>query len=106
MVGVIVQLYNPNVHQNHPIFPFPIVTSVDMKLYTGSVNVPVTLNVVLVHAPTADDKVTPGAVVSILMSLLNHNEYCAHGLANVKVAVFNAASLILHQSKMSALVFR
>ena len=38
-----------------------------MKLYTGSLNVAVTLNDRLVHAPTADVKLTVGAHVSFMI---------------------------------------
>ena len=100
-LGVTVQLY---VHPNQLIVPFPIVTSHATKLYTDSLNVAVAVNVELVHAPTADDNATLGDVVSILMSLFAHNDHAAHGAGSVNVALFVAASLIVHQSKINALV--
>ena len=39
-----------------------------MKLYTGSLHVPVTANAVFVHAPTADVKVGIGGVASIFIA--------------------------------------
>jgi len=63
-VGVTVQLY---VHPNPLILPFPIVTSVDMKLYIVSLNAAVTVNVVFVYPPTADAKLTVGIHVSFII---------------------------------------
>ena len=68
-VGFTVQVY---VQPNPLIVPFPIVTSVDMKLNTVSLKVAVTLNVVLVHAPTADVNTTVGTHVSFIMIYVFH----------------------------------
>jgi len=102
-VGVTVQLY---VQPNPLILPFPIVTSVDMKLYIVSLNVAVTVNVVFVYPTTADVKLTVGDVVSIFIALLYHNEYCAHGVNNVNIPLFPTLSLIVHQFKINALVLK
>lgn len=102
-LGVTVQLY---VHPNPLIVPFPIVTSVEIKLYIVSVNVPVTVNAVFVYAPTADVNVIPGDVVSILIFLFAHSDHAAHGVNNVNTPLFPTLSFIVHQSKMSAPVLR
>ena len=102
-LGVTVQLY---VHPNPLILPFPIVTSVDMKLYIVSLNAADTLKVVLVHAPTADDNVTLGDVVSIFMFLFAHSDHAAHGVNNVNIPLFPTLSLIVHQFKINAPVLK
>jgi hypothetical protein len=76
-----------------------------MKLNTFSLNAADTVNVVLVHDPTPDVNVTPGAIVSIFMSLLYHKDHGADKAGNVKLALFHAASLILHQSNINAIIF-
>jgi hypothetical protein len=101
-LGSTVQLY---AHPKPLIVPLPIVTSVDMKLNTVSLNAADTVNVVFVHDPTPDVNVTPGAIVSIFMSLLYHNDHAANKAGNIKLALFHAASLILHQSSINALIF-
>jgi hypothetical protein len=102
-VGVTVQLYVP---PNPLIVPLPIVTSVDMKLYIVSLNAAVTVNVVFVHAPTADVNVTLGDVVSIFMFLFAHSDHAPHGANNVNTPLFPTLSLIVHQFKINALVLK
>jgi hypothetical protein len=102
-VGFTVQVY---VHPNPLMLPFPMITSVDPKLYIVSLNVAVAVNVVFVHAPTGDDNPTVGDVVSILIFLFAHNDHAVHTPNKVNIALFVAESLIVHQSKMSALVLR
>ena len=101
-LGFTVQLY---VHPNPLIVPFPILTSVQMKFNTVSVNVADTVNGTFVYAHTAELNVTHGLVVSITIALLYHNDHAPHTVGNVSVALFNAASLIVHPSNTNAVVF-
>jgi hypothetical protein len=68
-VGFTVQVY---VQPNPLIVPFPIVTSVDTKFNTVSLKFAVTLNVVLVHAATADVNTTVGTHVSFIIIYVFH----------------------------------
>jgi hypothetical protein len=45
-----------------------------------------------------------GALVSINIFLLYHNDHAAHGVGKVNVVLFHAISLIVHQSNTNALV--
>jgi len=102
-VGFTVQVYVP---PNPLIVPFPIFTSHAMKLYIASLNNAVAVNVVFVHAPTADVNATVGDVVSIFIALFAHSDHAAHGTNNVNIPLFPTLSLIVHQFKISALVLR
>lgn len=73
-----------------------------------SVHVHIILDVELLHTLLLNiEHVTVGAaggVASIIIFLLYHNEYCAHGVANVNVAGFIAVSVIVHASNTNAVV--
>jgi hypothetical protein len=89
VVGFTVQVY---VHPNPLIVPFPIVTSVDTKLNTVSLNVAVTLNVVLVHAATADVNTTVGTHVSFIII------YVFHVIGHPHVSHILIRTLVVHSA--------